>query len=57
MDQKLDQENVVDAVSGMAFSLEKKENTATATAWMDLESITLKQRKTNTEWYHLNVKS
>ena len=48
---------MVDTVSGTAFSLRKKKILSLVTAWMDLESITSKQRKTHTEWHHLNVNS
>ena len=48
---------MVDRFSGMVFSLEKEENTVTCNSMDGPGEHYVEQRKTNTEWYLLNVKS
>ena len=56
----MDKENMVHIHSGILLGHKKDEIIPFAITWMDLHLIMLsevRQRKTNTIWYHLNVKS
>ena len=56
----MDKEDVVYTLNGILFSCKKDEILPVAATWIDLEGIMLseiRQRKTNTIWFHLYMKS